>query len=289
MKIFKINQKYIKLFINNSIFLIFFFLTVSCEKHNNSTSTMSENLLRFLNSKNYDSKFIAHAAGGINFDTYTNSVEALEKSIDNGYRLIEIDLMETSDNFFIGGHHDWPSFKKKLTNYEYQNNNKAMTLDEVKNSKVYNKYRPLTIDYINEIFSKNKNLFLVTDKSNNFKKIISDFTFDKNRIIVEIFGRENYFLSIKEGITNPMFSATISDYDFILANNIKLIAIPSHDLIKNKNKYKKLLKKNVFIFVYTSNNKKFIQEHIDVNVSGFYTDFWDLKKNVCTSKTCITY
>ena len=64
---------------------------------------MSENLLRFLNSKNYDSKFIAHAAGGINFDTYTNSVEALEKSIDNGYRLIEIDLMETSDNFFIEG------------------------------------------------------------------------------------------------------------------------------------------------------------------------------------------
>ena len=127
---------------------------------------------------------------------------------------------------------------KKLTNYEYQNNNKAMTLDEVKNSKVYNKYRPLTIDYINEIFSKNKNLFLVTDKSNNFKKIISDFTFDKNRIIVEIFGRENYFLSIKEGITNPMFSATISDYDFILANNIKLIAIPSHDLIKIKTNIK---------------------------------------------------
>ena len=275
MKIFKIDQKYIKLFINNFIFFIIFLFNVSCEKHNNSKLTMSENLLRFLNNKNFESKFIAHAAGGINFDTYTNSIEALEKSIDNGYRLIEIDLMETSDNFFIGGHHDWPSFKKKLTNYEYQNNDKAMTLDEVKNSKVYNKYRPLTIDYINEIFSKNKNLFLVTDKSNNFKKIISDFTFDKNRIIVEIFGRENYFLSIKEGIANPMFSATISDYDFILANNIKLIAIPSHDLIKNKNKYKKLLKKNVFIFVYTSNNKKFIQEHIDVNVSGFYTDFWD--------------
>ena len=289
MKIFKIDQKYIKLFINNFIFFIIFIFNVSCEKNNNSKLAMSENLLRFLNNKNFESKFIAHAAGGINFDTYTNSVEALEKSIDNGYRLIEIDLMETSDSFFIGGHHDWPSFKKKLTNYEYQNNDKAMTLEEVKNSKVYNKYRPLTIDYINEIFSKNKNLFLVTDKSNNFKKIISDFTFDKNRIIVEIFGRENYFLSIKEGIANPMFSATISDYDFILANNIKLIAIPSHDLIKNKNKYKKLLKKNVFIFVYTSNNKMFIQEHIDINVSGFYTDFWDLKRNICTSNTCITY
>ena len=109
-----------------------------------------------------------------------------------------------------------------------------MTLDEVKNSKVYDKYRPLTIDYINEIFSKNEKLFLVTDKSNNFKKIISDFTFDKNRIIVEIFGRDNYFLSIKEGITNPMFSATISDYDFILNNVKKMIKTIEDSYYKKK-------------------------------------------------------
>ena len=167
MKIFKIDQKYIKLFINNFIFFIIFIFNVSCEKNNNSKLAMSENLLRFLNNKNFESKFIAHAAGGINFDTYTNSIEALEKSIDNGYRLIEIDLMETSDNFFIGGHHDWPSFKKKLTNYEYQSNDKAMTLDEVKNSKVYNKYRPLTIDYINEIFSCLVSYFFGVKSFNN--------------------------------------------------------------------------------------------------------------------------
>lgn len=289
MKILKINQKFIKTFINNSIFFIIFLFSLSCEKNNISNFTISENLLKFLNNNNFESKFIAHAAGGINFDTYTNSVEALEKSINNGYRLIEIDLMETSDGFFIGGHSDWPSFKKKLSNNKHLTNNKAMTLNEVKNSKVYDKYQPLTIDYINEIFSKNEKLFLVTDKSNNFKKIISDFTFDKNRIIVEIFGRDNYFLSIKEGIANPMFSATISDYDFILENNIKLIAIHSNDLIKNKNKYNKLIKKNVFIFVYTTNNKKFIQEHIGVSVSGFYTDFWNFNKNICTNHTCITY
>ena len=29
---------------------------------------MIKNLLRFLNNKNYDSKFIAHAAGGTDFD-----------------------------------------------------------------------------------------------------------------------------------------------------------------------------------------------------------------------------
>ena len=289
MKIFKINQKHIKIFINNFIFFIVFLFVISCEKNKNSNFTISENLLKFLNNQNFESNFIAHAAGGIDSYTYTNSIEALEKSINSGFNLIEIDLMETSDGFFIGGHHDWPSFKKKLSNIEYQTDDKAMTLNEVKNSKVYNKYHPLTIDYINDIFSKNEKLFLVTDKSNNFKKIISDFTFDQNRIIVEIFGRDNYFLSITEGIINPMFSATISDYNFILENNIKLIAIHSNDLIKNKKKYKKLIKKNVFIFVYTSNNKKFIEEHININVSGFYTDFWDFNKNICTNDTCLTY
>jgi len=289
MKIFKINQKRIKIFINNFIFFIVFLFVISCEKNKNANFTISENLLNFLNNKSLESNFIAHAAGGINSDTYTNSIEALEKSIDNGFKLIEIDLMETSDGFFVGAHHDWSSFKKKLFNTKYQIDDKPMSLDEVKKSKVYNKYHPLTIDYINDVFSKNEKLFLVTDKTSNFKKIISDFTFDQNRIIVEIFGRDNYFLSIKEGIVNPMFSATISDYDFIIKNNIRLIAIHSKDLMNNKDKYKKLIKKNIFIFVYTTNNKRFIEEHININVTGFYTDFWDFNKNLCTNITCLTY
>jgi len=289
MKIFKINLKLIKVFINNFVFFIIFLFSISCEKNKISNFTISENLINFLNNKNYDSAFIAHAAGGINSDTYTNSIEALENSIENGFKLIEIDFIETSDGFFVGGHHDWPSFKKKLSNNKYIIDKKPMTLNDVMNSKIYNKYHPLTIDYINDIFSKNKKLILVTDKTNNFKKIVSDFTFDQNRIIVEIFGRDNYFLSIKEGIINPMFSSTISDYNFILENNIKLIAIHSNDLVKNKDKYKKLIKKNVFIFVYTTNNKEFIEEHINVNVSGFYTDFWNFNKNVCTNDTCLTY
>lgn len=289
MKILKIIQKYINLFINNIKFFIVFIFIFSCENNNYSKVIISKNLLDFLNTKSSESKFIAHAAGGINSDIYTDSVEALNKSIANGFKLIEIDLLETSDNFFIGGHSDWSSFRKKLSNENYKINDKPMTLDEVKNSKVYDKYTPLTINHINEIFSKNKKLFLVIDKSNNFKKIISDFTFDKNRIIVEIFGRENYFRSINEGIINPMFSATISDYDFILKNNIKLITVSSNDLIKNKKKYRKLIKKNVFIFAYSTNNKKFIQDNIDVNVTGFYTDFWDFNKNICTNNTCNTY
>ena len=288
MKIFKTNQNFIKIFINSSVFLVILLLNVSCEKKKYSNHKIDDNLIMFLNNNKDEANFIAHAGGGINSDTYTNSIEALEKSIQNGFKFIEIDLMETSDDFFVGVH-DWPTFKKKIFNYKYEIDKKPMTLNQVKNSKINNNYKPLTINYINEIFNKNESLYLITDKTNNFKKIISDFTFDQSRIIVEIFGRDNYFLSIKEGIINPMFSASISDYDFILKNNIQLIAIHSEDLIRNKEKYEKLIKKNVFIFVYSTNNKKFIEEHLDISVSGFYTDFWDLDKNICDNDTCITY
>ena len=75
--------------------------------------------------------------------------------------------------------------------------------------------------------------------------------------------------------------------------NLKCIKINENmgwcDDPSNKTKYNKLIKKNVFIFVYTTNNKKFIQEHIGVSVSGFYTDFWNFNKNICTNHTCITY
>ena len=70
-------------------------------------------LLKRLHLDNY--KFIAHAGGGIDQYIYTNSKEAIYKSIKNGFKLIEIDLQETDDEIFIGVH-DWHRFKK-ITNY----------------------------------------------------------------------------------------------------------------------------------------------------------------------------
>ena len=42
--------------------------------------------------------FIAHAAGGIENYTYTNSKEALLNAIENGYKYIELDLYLTTDS-----------------------------------------------------------------------------------------------------------------------------------------------------------------------------------------------
>ena len=49
-----------------------------------SNHKIDDNLIMFLNNNKDEANFIAHAGGGINSDTYTNSIEALEKSIQNG-------------------------------------------------------------------------------------------------------------------------------------------------------------------------------------------------------------
>ena len=292
MKISKINLKNTFLFGCEYILILLTLIILSCDQNESKKNNFiyQKQLIKLFkkeNSNNY--RFIAHAGGGIENKIYTNSLEAIQNSIKNGFKLIEIDLIETRDGFFIGGHSDWKSFKKKIFSENKNIDNKPMLLEEVKKIKIFNKYTPITIDEINNIFSKNKELILFTDKTNNFKKILRDFKFDKNRIVVEVFGRDNYFLAIEEGIVNPMFAANSNDYDFILDNGIKLISAHSSDVKSNRGKYKKLLKKGVIIFTYTSNNENFINNNLNITSTGFYTDFWDIKNNNCSSKECKTY
>ena len=60
--------------------------------------------------------FIAHAGGGINGLTYTNSVNAIEQSILNNFKLIELDLLITEDKMIIASH-DWKSFRNHCAKY----------------------------------------------------------------------------------------------------------------------------------------------------------------------------
>ena len=239
--------------------------------------------------KKNDYKFVAHAGGGINDIRYTNSVEAVLESIEKGYKLIEIDLRETTDKHFVGVH-DWLSLKQNSNfSEDVSIDNSAISLKEFKRLKLFEKYTPITLEQINNIFSENKKLILVTDKSNNFKKIKEDFNFDDSRIIVEAFGKKNYFKSIKLGIKNPMYSANHTDYDFIIKNNIKLVAASAKNILANKDIYRNLTQRGVIIFAYSSNNKNFINENLNKLFSVVYTDFWDIKNNNCSSKECETY
>ena len=230
--------------------------------------------------------FIAHAGGGIDKLKYTNSLEAISKSIKNGFKYIELDIHVSKDNKLVFLH-DWLSFKKS-TNFAKLDNN-PMSYDDYIKSKIYNKYSVITVEKLISIFDKNKDLILVTDKIGDFDILINNIPF-MERTIVEIFGKQNYLRSLFHKIPNRMLSTDLNSNDkiFIKILNIKYIAIHSSKVDENKEYLKKLVKKGVKVFAYSSNNENFILKNINKTVSAVYTDFWDIKKKNC-SYNCVTY
>ena len=271
------------------IIIISIFILMNFEKFRFKKFDISERIkLLFIDNSLKKNNLIAHAGGGIDDQIYTNSKEALLKSIEKGFNLIELDLIETKDKKLVAAN-NWKSFKEKSSCC----NNNIPTLNEFKNSIILDKYTPLAAEDINKIFSENKNLILVTDKTNNFDLINSSFKFDKSRIIVEVFGQDNYFKAIKNGIKNPLYSASIQHRDkekeFIEKYEIKMIAISSSDFIKNRNYFIELKKeKGTIIFVYTSNDHNFVNDSLGV-VDAFYTDFINVNTMKCISNNCKTY
>lgn len=269
--------------------IITFSITIYLKIFKTFEANYDSDLLKKLKQKNY--RFIAHAGGGIDDLKYTNSLEAVNKSIKDNFKLIELDIRETLDNVFVGVH-EWKEFKK-ITNTkkkdENELNNEALLLNEFKKKKIYKKYTPLDIISINDIFRKNNELILLTDKTNNFSKLNSDLNFDKKRVMVEVFGKKNYFKSISEGIINPIYSFNHKDYNFVIKHKIKIISAHSQDIINNSQIYKKLVENNVMVFMYSSNESDFINNNLDILFTHVYTDFWNINSAKCISNECMTY
>lgn len=53
-----------------------------------------------------ENRLIAHAFGGVDGASYTNSYEAFITNYNRGYRLFEVDLVQTTDGKLVA-RHDW--------------------------------------------------------------------------------------------------------------------------------------------------------------------------------------
>ncbi len=235
--------------------------------------------------RHQDEKYIAHAGGGIDDHSYTNSLEAITASIRDGKKLIEIDLMETSDGHLVGAHH-WSHFKsltsgKPATEFDES----PLALSEFKKRKILDKYTPVTLKEISALFAVHTHLVLVTDKTNNFELIKSEFHHHE-RLIVETFGTENYVNALKVGGFIPAMNTDLSPQDvkFIDDNHVGHVVTSTASLKNSRLDTIRRWKQNgVSIFAYSTNEEAFIKKHID-DVTAFYTDYWSVAKGKCVAK-----
>ena len=238
-----------------------------------------------------ESRFIAHAGGGFKDIIYSNSKESVLKSIENGFKLIELDLLETSDGFIVAAH-DWKSFKKNCIGYDKKIDDSPITYQEFNecNYQINSiNFTKLNEETINGIFVKNPDIFLLTDKIKNYELLSKRLDF-KDRIIPETFNVYDYILTKFHGFNNSIFP--FKKYNLIIEIflNIRIINISYEDFIMNKERVTDLFNKGLDIYVYSSNDKIFIEKYIKENITGVYTDFWNFNIKKCESLTkCRSY
>lgn len=168
----------------------------------NRKKVIRKNKIKVASKYAMDSKrYIAHAGGSIDNYVYTNSLESLNLSYKKGFKLFELDISKTSDNYFVAAH-DWKLWKK-MTKYE---GDLPPSRNEFLNYKIFNKYTPMDINVINKWFKSHKDAVLVTDKIKKLKDVenfIAQFV-DKKRLMMELFAWGHVEKAIKLGIYSAM-------------------------------------------------------------------------------------
>ena len=152
--------------------------------------------------------YIAHGGGMLNGLRTPNCVEAVERSLNNGIKYIELDLQLTSDSQLVAMH-DWKMFHaytdtisdslfSVMQNAEQFRNlcqladSVPLTIDEVQNRKIAGKYTPITWMWIDSLLSHNDTVCIVTDKNSSPEVIEKYFMKYKERVIVECFSLSDY-------------------------------------------------------------------------------------------------
>ena len=236
-------------------------------------------------------KFIAHAGGGINDIAYSNSMEGLINSIKLGFKLIELDLLETKDGFIVAAH-DWKSFKQNCVGYNGQINEVPLTYKEFNDCNF--EINSMNLSQLNEkkiidIFNKYPDLYLVTDKINNYSLLSKKFNFVE-RIIPETFSVKDFIFAKIYNFNNALYPFKKYNFIFNYLLNIETLTISYNDFIKNEQTVTSLFEKGLNIYVYTSNDQFFIEKYLDKSITGVYTDFWDFNlKNCMSSIKCNSY
>ena len=112
-----------------------------------------------------DYSVVAHAGGGIDGKSGTNSREAMEQAVKKGYGIIEVDLSLTSDNELIL-FHGWDSDTQdelELDDVDLGENG-VPDLETSKNMKICKKYTTMTGEDLVSFMKKNPSIYILTDE-----------------------------------------------------------------------------------------------------------------------------
>ena len=215
---------------------------------------------------------IAHAGGVIDGHPYTNSLEAVQASVRDGFRYIELDLRLTTDKRLVAVH-DW----EELNTLTHGTGKGPLSLEEFKQRRIYGQYTPLDGAAIKDIFLADPRLCLVTDKLDDFDALLAQLPIPQDRLLVEVFSYAKYAQALRKGIRHPMLCIwdkdSLREYSPLFSlGRIAMITVPAQALPEMEQELAALRRQGVCILAFSSNDHDFMGKYLNNCVNGFYTD-----------------
>ena len=223
-------------------------------------------------------RYIAHAGGEINGVKSTNSKQALDDNYKKGFRLFELDIIETSDGHMVAAH-DWKMWAR-FTDYA---GTLPPSLEEFKKHKIYGDYATLDMQGINAWFKAHPDATLITDKVNNPIAFANAFI-DKKRLMMELFSLMAVEGASENGINTiisqePLMAIKGDKLNYLAVNNVKYVAVSRRIIASQKKLMLQLRNQGIKVYVYNVNfdagkDEKYVQENEIGLVYGMYADKW---------------
>lgn len=236
-------------------------------------------------------KLIAHALGDIDDNNYTNSLEALTESIEEGYKLVEADILLTSDNQLVL-RHDWQIERFIKFNQSYTDDGSGIyipSLDEFKSYKIYDQYTSMTFRDLLKFMQKHKDFYVITDTKYlspeeyypQFDLILQEInSVDPkliDRFIIQFYNLDMYY-NLKESYPFKDYIFTIYAVDI---TNEEIINFMNHNQLKYLTMYEgritpefinELTGYGIFTLTHTINDLNKVNDYMNIGLDGFYTD-----------------
>ena len=223
---------------------------------------------------------IYHGGGGLSGYNYTNSKEALEETLAEGHRHVEIDFLYTADKELACAHY-WSSL--------YDDDVTVPTLEEFKEHKIFGKFTTMTAEDLIGYMAEYKDLYIIIDtKEENYTAVIEDLvrlsSFDTaitDRFVIQLYedGAKAKMQEIYPFEDDNFLFTTYkygTEFENKLMNicyeeNIAVIVIPYG--MWSEETIAKFREKDFIIYEHTVNRPNQANASLEKGISSFYTDY----------------
>ncbi|MDQ0903923.1 stalk domain-containing protein [Paenibacillus sp. V4I7] len=236
---------------------------------------------------------IAHALGGIDGNTYTNSKDALLYNYQKGQRLFEVDFMLTEDGIMVARHgweKDYITYLQQEDVFPVEKIGKPISYKEFSNMTIMRKYQHLSLEEIIKFMVDHPDMLLITDtKYVDKNMVVKQFSnivemtkgIDPevlDRIVPQIYNQEmlgwidNVYRF--KSMIYTLYSSDDTDNQVVdFVKNKRIDVVTMWTTRANPDFVSRLLLEGVKTYTHTTNNVEEIRKQKSFGVAGFYTDF----------------